>query len=205
MKRGAPVFISNHKLLWRKRVLMAILTVFGVLLFLFLPGCTVDNTDAITGSATVNPPNNSQASLQKGKGNTYPIAVSKRIKYKKNIQGYNKGVISVPGGSKFTVERGALIPPPGTPQGVDITINMIMDYDLLANELRFEFGPEGCQFDPPAELRLKWNPLDSETATLYYIDDEGTYHQKTPDVVNYEDRWMKIYIDHFSRYALGAD
>ncbi len=82
---------------------------------------------------------------------------------------------------------------------------MLVERDKFRTELKFTFGPSGASFDPPAEVWLDWKDLHSSNATLYYIDDNGDYIPQTPDDVDVQNKKMKLYIDHFSRYAIGAE
>ena len=98
-----------------------------------------------------------------------------------------------------------MTPPPGTPERARVTLTMLVEKDKDRMELIFTFGPSGCQFSPAGEVWLDWKDLHSEEATLYYIDENGAYIPQTPDHVDKQGRRMKIYIDHFSRYALSAN
>ena len=80
---------------------------------------------------------------------------------------------------------------------------MNVDYDQVKNELIFEFGPHGCQFSPAARVKLDYNPLGINIATLYYIDENGNYIEQTPDYININKKYMMINLDHFSRYAVA--
>jgi len=46
---------------------------------------------------------------------------------------------------------------------------------------------------------------DDEDVILYLIDENGNYIAQQPDDVDLQGKRMKLYIDHFSRYAIGAE
>ena len=114
--------------------------------------------------------------------------------------------MKVNGGSTFHLDQGALTPPLGTPPGQrSVTLTMLVERDKFRDELIFTFGPSGCTFNPPAEVWFDWKDLHSENATLYYIDSDGNYIPQTADYVDSQGQRMKLFIDHFSRYAIGAE
>ncbi|MCH7480185.1 MAG: hypothetical protein IIC79_02210 [Chloroflexi bacterium] len=71
------------------------------------------------------------------------------------------------------------------------------------NELVFAFGPSGCQFNPPAEVWLDYSDLQLRKATLYLIEEDGTYTEQTPYDIDSQGQRMSLLIHHFSRYALA--
>ena len=117
---------------------------------------------------------------------------------------YGGGEISLSQGSSFKVFTSSLTPP-DTVLGDPITITMMVDYDKSRKELKFEFGPHGCEFDPPAEVWLKWSQLNTNNVKLYYIDDNGNYIQQNPDLIDLQGQKMLVRFPHFSRYAIGAE
>ena len=86
------------------------------------------------------------------KDKNYAYSGSKTLKFKKGA--YKGGKIQLDQGSKLTIAKNSLTPPPGTPDGAKVTITM--NVELVNGELIFAFGPHGCQFDPPAELRIDY-------------------------------------------------
>jgi len=132
---------------------------------------------------------------------TYPIW-GKQNFYKKHGV-WQGGTITLSNGSKFTIEDGAMTPPHPNASSYYLTVRA--DFDSLRNEIIVSFTPGGCVFDPPAELILDWNDLEIEIAALYYIDDNGNYILQTPNHIDPQKRNLTIYIDHFSRYAIGAE
>jgi hypothetical protein len=98
-----------------------------------------------------------------------------------------------------------LTPPPGTPLGAPVFVTMEVEKDTINNQLIFTFEPSSCQFDPPAEVVFNYTDLGFELAALYYIDENGNYIPQSPEHISISNKKMTIYIDHFSRYALGAE
>ena len=134
----------------------------------------------------------------------FPMYASKIFNYIDSLGYYEGGNIKCNGNkSKFNLDDGALTPPATSRKGNNITITMNVDYDQVNNELIFEFGPHGCQFSPAARVKLDYNPLGINIATLYYIDENGNYIEQTPDYININKKYMMINLDHFSRYAVA--
>jgi hypothetical protein len=50
---------------------------------------------------------------------------------------------------------------------------------------------------------MKYGDLGNGNPTLYYIDANGNYIEQQPNSINHQQKWMKIYINHFSRYAIA--
>jgi hypothetical protein len=134
----------------------------------------------------------------------YPQSASSIFEYDFYSGEYMGGSLGFGNGTKLTVPKGALKPPPGTPVGASIEISGLIDFDVPNRELFLEFGPSGCQFDPCITLRIKYSDLGgSGIPTLYYIDKNGNYLPQRPDEISTTEKWMKLYIDHFSRYAVS--
>ncbi len=132
------------------------------------------------------------------KDKNYAFSGSKTLKFKKRA--YKGGKIELDQGSKLTIAKNSLTPPPGTPKGAKVTITM--NAELVNGELIFTFGPHGCQFDPPAELRIDYSDLGVELPALYYVEN-GEYVKQAPDHVDTKNRFMFLNFDHFSRYAVA--
>lgn len=133
----------------------------------------------------------------------YTEAASRTLHYHFDSNVYDGGNVVVPGGSIFHLKESALSPPAATETGEDITITMLVERDQTGNALLFTFGPSGCSFDPPAEVWFNWTDLGSSKATLYYINPDGVPVEQAPDEVDLQGQRVKLYIDHFSRYALA--
>ena len=132
---------------------------------------------------------------------SYPIWGKMNFYNKRGV--WQGGTMQLSNGSVFTIENGALTPP--HPLASSVYITMRADFDSVKNEVVVSFTPSGCFFDPPAELILDYNDLGIDIATLYYIDTNGNYILQTPDHIDYRKKTITIYIDHFSRYAIGME
>ena len=129
----------------------------------------------------------------------YAFSGSTTLKFKKGA--YKGGNIQLGQGSMLTIPKKSLTPPQGTPAGADVTITM--NVELVDGELNLTFGPHGCQFDPPAELRVDYSDLGVDRPTLFYIDENGNSIEQTPDHIDTKGKWLTLSFDHFSRYAVA--
>ncbi len=120
--------------------------------------------------------------------------------------GYTGGTINAPQGSKLQISPNSLTAPERL-QGSDVTITMEVKKKKKQGEyqLEFTFGPHGSTFSPPAEVTFDWTDLGIDVANLYYIDENGNYVQQSPDNIDIQNKRMTIYVDHFSRYAIGME
>ena len=147
-----------------------------------------------------------QDSVSLAKKSSYPQSASFKFRYRNNINGYESGNVNVPGGSNLHINEGSLTPPPGTPFKEKVYITMLVEKDEVKNELIFTFGPSGSQFSPAAKVTFDWTDLGLESApNLYYIDENGNYIPQAPDNVDVQGRHITLSVDHFSRYAIGAE
>ena len=76
-------------------------------------------------------------------------------------------------------------------------------FDSVNNQLLFEFGPAGIHFSPDAIIRLDYQALGIDVPVLYYIDANGQYIEQTPACIDVTNRWLKVEVAHFSRYAVA--
>jgi len=104
-------------------------------------------------------------------------------------------------GSALWIDNWSLTPPDGWEYGKNVTITMTVE--KKDNELIHTFGPHGSTFAPGATLYLSWEMLGTDTAKLFYIDDNGDYIEQQSEDVDYKNKWFKITIHHFSRYAVA--
>ncbi len=132
---------------------------------------------------------------------TYPIWGKMNFYNKNGV--WQGGTITLSNGSKFTVENGALTPPYPLASSVYVTVRA--DFDSKQQQIIISFTPAGCVFSPPAELILDYTDLGIDIATLYYIDEDGNYIRQSPDHIDFQSKTITIYIDHFSRYAIGME
>ncbi len=135
----------------------------------------------------------------------FPISLSKTYRFNKKENYYRGGDIefSNDNKSKFQLQDGALTPPPDIDWGKPVTITMEIDYDEASNQLIYTFGPHGCQFEPQAQVKLDYAALGVNVPVLYYIDENGDYIKQTPEYIDVNKKWLKIRVDHFSRYAVA--
>lgn len=134
----------------------------------------------------------------------YPLSSSIIVNFKQNRNIYRGFDIDLlPSNSVFDVDGGSLTPPPSINWGDPVEITFSVDKDTVNNELIFTFGPHGCQFDPAARVIMDYAELGIDFPTLYYIADDGTYIEHTPEYIDINGKWLTIYIDHFSRYAVA--
>lgn len=78
---------------------------------------------------------------------------------------------------------------------------------LLSN---MEFGPHGTYFNNPVELELSYKTanlegFDEEDLRVYYYNEESELWKFIGGDVNKRKKTVKVYLDHFSRYAIGAE
>jgi len=78
-----------------------------------------------------------------------------------------------------------------------------MQLELANDKINLTFGPHGCQFDPPAQLRVDYSDLGVELPTLFYIDENGNSIEQAPDHIDTRGKWLTLSFDHFSRYAVA--
>jgi hypothetical protein len=134
----------------------------------------------------------------------YPISGSKVYQFWSAHKLYRGGTLNMADGSFFQLVKDALTPPPTISWGEDVTITMMTERDTVRNELIFTFGPSGSQFQPSAKVYLNYKILGIEIPKFYYIDENGNYIEQTPDEINVTNRSIILYVDHFSRYAIGG-
>ena len=124
---------------------------------------------------------------------------STTCRYQKKKNSYLGGKIVLSQGSQFEVLNYSLTPPADL-VGQNVAITLAVVQDAANNELLFEFGPHGSTFEPAATV---WFHYPGSNPKLYYVEDDGTYTEQKPDEVNLVNGWVKLTINHFSRYALA--
>jgi hypothetical protein len=140
-------------------------------------------------------------------GADYPQFASRTFTYNSSQNQYTAGNMQVPGGTSFSVAGGALTPPPDSTFGADITLTMQVEKKKYKGKqvLLFTFGPHGSSFSPRAEVTFDWTDLGFSVADLYYLDDDGNLVLQAADQIDIQNRKMTLYLDHFSRYAIGGE
>jgi len=117
---------------------------------------------------------------------------------------FQGGQLKVENGTTFSFKSGSLTPPSGWTDD-RIILSMEVDKDTTKNELLFTFGPSGCQFNPSATIWFNYGDLGISAPKLYYVDSNGNYIEQAPEKIDYRGNKMLISVDHFSRYAIGAE
>jgi hypothetical protein len=134
----------------------------------------------------------------------YPQTGSCVMYYEPYFNAYDGGNFTVKNGSSFTVGWASLTPPAGTPTGANITVHMTVEKNSSNNALLFSFGPSGCQFNPAAEIWLRWKDLGGGgIPNLYYIDNSGNLIPQTPEDIDQKGKRLLVRVSHFSRYAVA--
>jgi len=124
---------------------------------------------------------------------------STTCRYQKRQNRYLGGKIVLSQGSQFEVLNYSLTPPAEL-MGQNVTVTMTVVQDAANNKLLFEFGPHGSTFEPAATV---WFHYPGSNPKLYYIEDDGNYTEQKPDEIDLVHGWLKLKINHFSRYALA--
>lgn len=117
--------------------------------------------------------------------------------------GFTGGLMTVENGSSFEVAEGACRPPLELPNLRLCQLTMNVDLDNEKQELLYTFGPSGSSFDPPADAWFDYKDLNLESAAVYYIDENGLYHKLEPEIIDLQQKRIKVRINHFSRYAIS--
>lgn len=186
--------------------------VFSIfVLLLSLNGCGQQNSANVAGPVVEGYHGGNPGSFQKdapsstGKTPGFTIFQSKTFHYDSTKGYYIGGTIQMGhgNGSNFHVFDNSLTPPPSIPVGEDVTIGMQVDYNSTAKELIFTFTPSKCHFAPAARIKLDYRKLGNKNITLYYINENGQYVRQKPDYINQKKRFMFLYVEHFSRYAVA--
>jgi len=181
---------------WNIILITVMTTVVFVLNFI---SCQMDSP--------ISPLNSSEEKIEGGifrkPGVTYTYPIWGKENFYNRKGEWEGGTMTLSNGSEFVIARGAMIPP--YPNASSYYLTMRADLDSVKNEIIISFTPSGVVFDPPAELILDYTDLGIEIAKLYYIDENGNYILQTPNYINFQKKQITIYIDHFSRYAIGED
>ncbi len=81
-------------------------------------------------------------------------------------------------------------------------------FEGLLNNL--EFGPHGATFNVPVRVQLSYKRADltgvDETALqVYFFNEDTGLWELIGGEVDTENKLVIVYLDHFSRYAIGAE
>jgi len=89
--------------------------------------------------------------------------------------------------------------------------DMTIQFQWLANStFEGEFGPHGATFNVPVRVQLSYKRADlssiDETALqLYYFNENSGLWELIDGEVDTENKKVIVYLNHFSRYAIGAE
>jgi hypothetical protein len=87
----------------------------------------------------------------------------------------------------------------------------IQQYD--ANVLDVQFGPHGTRFKTPVELRIDFAGTHADPGrdqsperepVFWYLDETVNRWVVIPSVTDWENKWIIVRLEHFSRYAVGG-
>jgi len=132
----------------------------------------------------------------------YPMSVAFQVDYHKKQKEYMNDGATLKNGSIISLPYAALTPPEGYRIGEPVTITF--NADTLNGEMIYSFGPSGCQFDPPLKVVMNYKDLiGNGDAKLFYIAENGEYIEQQPNEADLFNKWMTIYVHHFSRYAVA--
>lgn len=186
----------------------------GFFLLVLAVGCSNEqlsnlagpDNDALSGVEKVTFDKKKDKKTNNNNNFSWPIIASKEFPYNNGHNSFKGGQIEFGPDhkSKFQLEDWSMTAPPSHPQGEDITLTVQVDYDETAKTLFFEFGPHGCQFNPRAEMKMDYSVLGVDVPVLMYWDETlQDWVEQQPDQIKVNKKWLKIRLDHFSRYAVA--
>ena len=174
-----------------------------------LTGLTINFNACTEQSPLSSQTENAVSVLAKGKPGgqeseyNYPLFTD--LTFLANSKGsFQGGQLKVENGTTFSFKNGTLTPPSGWTDD-RIILSMEVERDMIDNELQFKFGPSGCKFNPSATIWFNYGDLGISAPKLYYVDSNGNYIEQAPEKIDYRGNKMLISVDHFSRYAIGAE
>ena len=141
----------------------------------------------------------------KGKESEYNYPLCTDVTFLATSKGsFQGGKLKIENGTTFSFKSGSLTPPSGWTDD-RIILSMGVDKDITKNELLFTFGPSGSKFNPSAVIWFNYGDLGISAPKLYYVDSNGNYIEQSPEKIDHKGNKMLISVDHFSRYAIGAE
>jgi hypothetical protein len=194
---------------------LVITSLFVVAIVISFPGCSKETpmqpqltADPDLVDLTGKPIKETVIDPEPATNTDYPQYGEATCRYAKNYGEYFGILLKTPNNSNFWVDNWSLTPPEVTRTGAAVTITMEIDISPDGNELVFTFGPSGCKFSPAARVIMDYSDLvfgESDSAPdLFLVDEQGNYIAEDPQ--NYEvdtlNKWIYLYIPHFSRYSL---
>jgi len=127
---------------------------------------------------------------------------------KKDIKANKGGELKV--GSKHIGESKITFKKNDLPQDLTISFQWAPASTFEGMLSNMEFGPHGTYFNNSVELELSYKTanldgFDEENLRIYYYNEESGLWDFIGGEVNKRKKTVKVYLDHFSRYAIGAE
>ena len=97
------------------------------------------------------------------------------------------------------------------PYDAEIRFEWAASATLEGSLSNLHFGPHGLNFNNPVEVELSYKLADLsgiEDETLlqvYYLNEETGIWELIGGIVDANKKMIKVYLNHFSRYAIGAE
>ncbi len=132
----------------------------------------------------------------------------KTFKETKKIKAKDGGTIEVGdrdnGKSKITFKKNDL------PEDLTITFEWASGGTFEGKLNNAEFGPHGLVFNSPVEVQLSYKKADlkgfeEEDLKLFYYNEETELWELIGGEVNEKKKIVIVFLEHFSRYAIGAE
>ena len=95
----------------------------------------------------------------------------------------------------------------------DVSQNVLVTFEWESTGLLeggAQFSPHGTTFNNPVEIRLSYKDADlsginEEDIQIWYFNEEENVWELIASDVHTDHKYVKGYINHFSRYAIGAE
>ena len=132
----------------------------------------------------------------------------KTFKETKKIKAKDGGTIDVGdrhyGKSKITFKKNDL------PEDLTITFEWVSGGTFEGKLNPAEFGPHGLVFNSPVEVKLSYKKADlqgieEEDLKIFYFNEETELWEFIGGEVDEKKKIVIGFLDHFSRYAIGAE
>jgi len=132
----------------------------------------------------------------------------KKFKETKKIKAKDGGTLEVGdrhyGKSKITFKKNDL------PEDLTISFEWVSDGTFEGKFNPADFGPHGLVFNSPVEVKLSYKKADlqgieEEDLKLFYYNEETELWEFIGGEVDEKKKIVIAFLDHFSRYAIGAE
>ncbi len=140
--------------------------------------------------------------------NELTLMKGKTFKQTKKIKAKDGGTLEVGdrdnGKSKITFKKNDL------PEDLTITFEWASGGIFEGKLNPAEFGPHGLVFNSPVEVQLSYKKADledfkEEDLKLFYYNEETELWELIGGEVDEKKKLVIAFLDHFSRYAIGAE